>query len=109
MFYGCFSRNNLSIELLRCLTWRGIQRLDPNTSRLDPLLMGLTSAIFGTLFAGIFDHHFFDMTFPHFATIYWLLMGLAVSATYLVDEPEEGNREPSMNPLPLILDGAKSS
>ena len=91
------------------VAWRGIQRLDPNTSRLDPLLIGLTSAIFGTLFAGIFDHHFFDMTFPHFATIYWLLMGLAVSASYLVDEPEEGNRKPSINPLPLILDGAKSS
>ena len=115
----------LSIYLLLNLTffvvaWRGIQRLRPETSRIDPLLMGLTSAIFGALFAGILDHHFFDTTFPHFATIYWLLMGLAVAATYIAREEEEekpaisggsgteeGPTEPSINPLPLIWDGAK--
>jgi O-antigen ligase len=71
---------------------RTLQRLSPEHSRIEPLLLGLTSAIFGALFAGIFDHHFFDSTFPHFATLYWLMMGLAVAATYIGKEEEESTK-----------------
>ena len=55
-------------------------------------MLGLTSAIIGVLFAGIFDHHFFDTEFPHFATLYWVLMGLAVAGIY-VGEAESGKQE----------------
>ena len=51
--------------------------------------LGLASALFGALFAGIFDHHFFDTEFPHFATLYWLLLGLAVAATYIAGKRAE--------------------
>ncbi len=70
---------------------QGIRAL-PHTSRAEPLVLGLTSAIIGALFAGIFDHHFFDTEFPHFATLYWVLMGLAVAGIY-VGEAESGKQE----------------
>ncbi|MGB0384822.1 MAG: O-antigen ligase family protein [Ardenticatenaceae bacterium] len=105
------------------VVWRVIRQLQPQHSRVEPLLMGLTSAIFGSLFAGTLDHHFFDTTFPHFATLYWLLMGLAVAATYIGIEEQEvramaaqagemaptqqAATAPSANPFPLVLDGAK--
>lgn len=86
---------------------RAIRRI-PNDSRTEPLLLGLTSAILGALFAGIFDHHFFDTTFPHFATLYWLMMGLAVAAARLGQEEAPAPDAPATaNPLPLILDGAR--
>lgn len=123
---------------------QGIRAL-PHTSRAEPLVLGLTSAIIGALFAGIFDHHFFDTEFPHFATLYWLLMGLAVAGIY-VGEAQSGKPkaeddlfttkdtevtkngegqysngyygiervgnpdselEPTMNPIALMMEGAK--
>ncbi len=78
--------------------------------RAEPLLLGLTSAILGALFAGIFDHHFFDMTFPHFATLYWLFMGLAVAAAHIGAEERAARVVPSpptANPLLPLLEGAQ--
>lgn len=101
---------------------RGIQAL-PKTSRAEPLVLGLTSGIIGALFAGIFDHHFFDTEFPHFATIYWVLMGLAMAGIYVgkaergvqAAETAYGNGvavdseplEPTANPFALMVEGAK--
>jgi hypothetical protein len=89
---------------------RVIRRLN---ARVEPLVLGLTSAILGALFAGIFDHHFFDVEFPHFATLYWLMMGLAVAGARIGTEPadaeDDSERGPAWNPLPLILDGAASA
>ncbi|MGH2541740.1 MAG: O-antigen ligase family protein, partial [Ardenticatenaceae bacterium] len=105
----------LSIYLLVNLAFfafaaRAILRLrSAPASRAEPLLLGLVSAILGALFAGIFDHHFFDVTFPHFATLYWLLMGMAVAAAQIgMDEPTPRTVEapPTMNPLPIIMAGA---
>jgi O-antigen ligase len=97
---------------------KGIQAL-PKTSRAEPLVLGLTSGIIGALFAGIFDHHFFDTEFPHFATLYWVLMGLAVAGIY-VGKAERGAQdadtaysdggaevEPILNPIALMIEGAK--
>ncbi|MBA3534624.1 MAG: O-antigen ligase family protein [Ardenticatenales bacterium] len=89
---------------------RAIRRLGrQQPSRAEPLLLGLVSALLGTVFAGIFDHHFFDTAFPHFATLYWLMMGLALAAAHIATETQAEESEtdaPSINPLPLILDGA---
>ncbi len=89
---------------------RAIGRLrGHDAARAEPLLLGLTSAILGALFAGIFDHHFFDVTFPHFATLYWLMMGLAVAAARIGQAgpaPDE-DRAPTRNPLRLLIEGAR--
>ncbi|MEA2638879.1 MAG: hypothetical protein QOF51_273 [Chloroflexota bacterium] len=55
------------------------------------LIAGLQAALLGALVAGIFDHYFFNVRFPHMAALFWLLMALCVvAAREVVDEaPQE--------------------
>lgn len=41
-------------------------------------LLGLVAALVGALVAGILDHYFFNLQFPHTVTLFWLIMGLAI-------------------------------
>jgi len=50
---------------------------------LEAVLLGLASAVVGALVSGIFDHYWFNMTYPHMTALFWLYMGLA-TATILV-------------------------
>jgi O-antigen ligase len=45
-------------------------------------LAGLATA----LVVGLFDHYFFNITFPHMAALFWILCGLILS---IVSLPEE--------------------
>ena len=45
---------------------------------MDGALLGLVAALVGALVAGILDHYFFNLQFPHTVTLFWLIMGLAV-------------------------------
>jgi O-antigen ligase len=45
---------------------------------LEGILLGLVAALVGALVAGILDHYFFNLQFPHTVTLFWLIMGLAV-------------------------------
>lgn len=58
--------------------WR--QRFEPV---LEAILLGLAGAILGALVSGIFDHYWFNMTYPHMTVLLWLYLGLA-AATVLV-------------------------
>lgn len=57
--------------------------------QLDGILWGLFAALTGALAAGMLDHYFFNIDFPHAATIFWMYMGLAMVTTRLVREPQE--------------------
>jgi hypothetical protein len=50
---------------------------------LEPVMLGLTGALAGALVSGIFDHYWFNMTYPHMTVLLWLYLGLA-TATILV-------------------------
>lgn len=54
--------------------------------RVDAVWLGLHAALFGALVAGIFDHYLFNMDFHHAVTIFWMMLGMAVSATRLAVE-----------------------
>lgn len=54
--------------------------LDPT---LEPLFLGLHSAIVAALVVGIGDHYFVNLDFQPAQTIFWLTVGLALSATRL--------------------------
>jgi O-antigen ligase len=54
--------------------------------------LGALGALTAALVAGLFDHHFFELRFPHVATLFWLLAALAVAAS------ETG--QPSSHPQP---------
>jgi len=66
--------------------WKAV-RGDP---RLEALLIGLGGALGGALVGGIFDHYFFNLSFPHSVALFWLYMGLATVAAKLAISEAEG-------------------
>jgi len=63
---------------------RGLLGKEPTEERAYALacLATLTSV----LVAGVFDHHFVDIHFPHVAAMVWLTVGLLVVSLRLTDE-----------------------
>jgi len=49
----------------------------------DAAWLGLHAALVGALVAGAFDHYLFNLEFHHAVTAFWMIVGLAVAATYL--------------------------
>ncbi|MBI5876351.1 MAG: O-antigen ligase family protein [Chloroflexi bacterium] len=49
-------------------------------AEIDPILLGALAAVLGALVGGIFDHYFFNLDFPHSVTLFWLFVGMAMSA-----------------------------
>ncbi len=47
---------------------------------IDPILLGALAAVLGALVGGFFDHYFFNLDFPHSVTLFWLFVGMAMSA-----------------------------
>ena len=62
--------------------WR--QGLDPG---LEALLLGYGGAVLGVLVSGVFDHYWFNMTYPHMTVLLWLYIGMA-TATILVNRSQ---------------------
>jgi O-antigen ligase len=50
---------------------------------LEPLFLGLHSAILAALIVGIGDHYFVNLDFQPAQTIFWMMVGLALAATRL--------------------------
>jgi hypothetical protein len=50
---------------------------------MDPILLGSLAAVLGALVGGFFDHYFFNLDFPHSVTLFWLFVGMALSAARL--------------------------
>jgi O-antigen ligase len=46
--------------------------------QMQDIALGLTAGLVGALVAGILDHYFFNLQFPHTVTLFWFFMGLAV-------------------------------
>ena len=45
---------------------------------LEAILLGLAAAIAGILVGGLLDHYFFNLSFPHSVSIFWIYLGLAM-------------------------------
>lgn len=48
-------------------------------ARIEPLLLGLVGAVAGALVSGIFDHYWFNMSYPHMTVLLWLHLGLGAA------------------------------
>ena len=70
-------------------SWR--QGYDP---RLEAILLGLGGAVLGALVSGIFDHYWFNMTYPHMTVLFWLYVGLAVATMLIQEEQQRAQRAP---------------
>ena len=62
-------------------------------SALDVALLGGTASIVGALLVGLVDHFYFNIEFPHMATLFWLTAALTMCARRLLAEGSES--EPS--------------
>lgn len=61
--------------------WRAWQRMraaGADEGR-EALLLGLSAAVAGAMVGGIFDHYLFNLEFPHAVSLFWMIIGLAVS------------------------------
>ncbi len=47
--------------------------------RLESMLLGYAGAVLGALVSGIFDHYWFNMTYPHMTVLFWLYVGMATA------------------------------
>jgi polysaccharide biosynthesis protein PslJ len=75
------------LVILATLFQQGMRRLvncrDPH---LQATLAGLLAALAAACTAGILDHYFFNLVFPHMAALFWLLAGLVMVVVRLPDE-----------------------
>jgi polysaccharide biosynthesis protein PslJ len=67
--------------LIRSLRMRTVPR-----SRLAGILPAYQAAMVAALVAGLFDHYFFNLRFPHMVGLFWLLLATLVVTTRLADE-----------------------
>ncbi len=56
---------------------------------LESILLGLAASLLGILAAGMFDHYFFNLSFPHSVAIFWLYMGLGMTTIRLAQEGQQ--------------------
>lgn len=57
-----------------------------NDSQLAPILLGVCAALIGAMTAGVVDHYFFNLDFPHSVTLFWIFVGLGVTTILLARE-----------------------
>ncbi len=50
---------------------------------LEAILLGLVASVAGILVGGLLDHYFFNLDFPHSVSVFWLFLGLAMTAVHL--------------------------
>jgi hypothetical protein len=62
--------------------WQAWPRVQSETG-LVAILLGLTAAIVGILVGGLLDHYFFNLSFPHSVSIFWLYLGLTMTTIHL--------------------------
>lgn len=54
-------------------------------SMSSDLLMTVTAAFSGILVIGLVDHYFFNIRFPHMAALFWIVAGLILALTRMLD------------------------
>ncbi len=57
---------------------------------LEAILLGLVGAVAGALVSGIFDHYWFNMTYPHMTVLLWLHVGLGMAVMLIHRSQREG-------------------
>ena len=62
-------------------------------ARIEPIVLGLSSAVFGALVSGVFDHYWFNIVYPHMTVLLWLYIGLAVTGI-LIQQRMDCQQEP---------------
>ena len=74
-----------------------VPRVAPAASSpaLEALLLGYTGAILGALVSGIFDHYWFNMTYPHMTVLFWLYVGMATAVILIAGSAKDSSASSS--------------
>ncbi len=75
----------VGILLGRFWRLRKVARAYPD---LEPLWYGAHAAMIGGLVGGGLDRYFFSLDFHHSVTLFWLMVGLAATASQLIEDRE---------------------
>jgi O-antigen ligase len=54
--------------------------------REEAILLGLAGAVLGALVSGVFDHYWFNLTYPHMTVLLWLYVGLGTATALMARE-----------------------
>jgi polysaccharide biosynthesis protein PslJ len=54
--------------------------------REETILLGLAGAVLGALVSGVFDHYWFNLTYPHMTVLLWLYVGLGTATALTAHE-----------------------
>jgi O-antigen ligase len=82
----------IMFTIARILRWL---RYLADVPRLEGVLLGLLTGLVGASFSGILDHYFFNINFQHAVTLFWLLVGLSITATLPLNSGEETSARPT--------------
>jgi O-antigen ligase len=63
--------------------WRRVCDMGAADPRMEALLLGLGGAVIGVLVGGMLDHYLFNLVYPHMSTLFWIYLGLGMSAAQL--------------------------
>ena len=74
---GCF------LAVVLAVLARSVTTHPARDTALHGMLSGLEAALVSALVAGLFDHYFFNINFPHMVGLFWLVVGLVVVAARL--------------------------
>lgn len=75
--------------------------------KMEALLLGYTGAVLGALVSGVFDHYWFNMTYPHMTVLFWLYIGMATAtATTLIHAKQPQARLADGAPLTGRTEGS---
>jgi O-antigen ligase len=75
------------------------------SGKMEALLLGYTGAVLGALVSGVFDHYWFNMTYPHMTVLFWLYIGMA-TATALIHAKQPQARLADGAPLTGRIEGS---
>jgi O-antigen ligase len=64
---------------------------------LEAILLGLATALAGILVGGLADHYFFNLSFPHSVSIFWIFLGLGMVAVRLGTRAEAREDAPKLS------------
>lgn len=84
----------LIIVLFWVQFWRS-RSLALQDEHLDAIFWGIGCALFGGLVAGVLDHYFFNLAFPHAVTIFWTYVALGMVTISLLQRKGALGEQPT--------------
>ena len=71
--------------------WRAWRRtmLGGEDPRMEAILLGIGASISGVMVGGLLDHYLFNLVYPHMSTLFWMFLGVGMSATMLTTRGEQ--------------------